>query len=135
MIKILPLEENKFNVEPYYRLVICLGYGEHCDDTFTRSHIEINDEKAIKYDSLSEEEMDEMDFFELDEISDCITVKDAEEIVRFINSLWKRKDKNGYNINHMVGLPTPVTSLRIMWVMPLFTVTLPEVLHHCPNLR
>lgn len=102
MIKILPLEENKFNVEPYYRLVICLGYGEHCDDTFTRSYIEINDEKAIKYDSLSEEEMDEMDFFELDEISDCITVKDAEEIVRFINSLWKRKDKNGYNIDHIV---------------------------------
>ena len=56
----------------------------------------------MKYESLSDEEMDEMDWADLNDISDCITMKKAEDIVKFINSLWERKDKNGYDINHIV---------------------------------
>lgn len=102
MIKILPLEENNENVKPYYRLVVTLGYGEHCDDTFTHSWMEIDDEKAIKYNSLSDEEIEDMDFMELQELSGYITQYEAESIVKFVNSLWERKDKDGYNVDHIV---------------------------------
>ncbi len=102
MIKILPIKKNNKTVEPYYRLEVTLGYGEHCDDTTTESWMEINDEKVDKYSSLSEEEMDEMDFCELRDLSDCISQKEAENIVNFFNSLWKRKNKDGYQVNHIV---------------------------------
>lgn len=102
MIKILPIKESNDIVEPYYRLIITLGYGEHCDDTFTHSWVEINDAKADKYASLSDEEIENMDLSELNDIENCITQKEAENIVKFFDSLWKRKDKNGYRVNHIV---------------------------------
>jgi len=101
MIKILPLEENEKTVEPYYRLKVILGYGEHCDDTFTEDWIEINDEKVDKYISLSDEEMDNMDWSELRDIENCITQKEAENIVKFFESLFKRKDKDGYRVDYI----------------------------------
>lgn len=102
MIKILPIKENNKTVEPYYRLKVTLGYGEHCDDTTSESWMEINDEKVEKYSSLSEEEMDEMDWLELRNLEDCITQKEAEKIVLFFDSLWKKKNKDGYQVNHII---------------------------------
>ena len=88
--------------EPHYRLVVTLGYGEHCDDTFTSSWVEIDDEKAILYESLSDEDIEKMDWLEVKKISDCITQKEAEDIVNFINSLWRRKDEDGFEVDHIV---------------------------------
>ena len=102
MIKILPLKKSNVKVEPFLRLIVVLGYGEHCDDTFTTSWIEIDDEKAIKYESLSDKDIEKIDWLEVRKISDCITQKEAEDIVNFINSLWRRKDKDGYVVEHIV---------------------------------
>ena len=102
MIKILPLKNNNDKVQPFYRLVIALGYGEHCDDTFTYSWVEIDDEKAIKYECLSDEEMEEMDWLEINEISNRITQKEAEQMVNFFNSLWNRKNEDGFEVDHIV---------------------------------
>lgn len=103
MIRILPLnEENKLTVRPYYRLVVTLGYGEHCNDTTTESWVEIDDAKAMKYAELTDEEADKMDWFELKSLADCISQKEAENIVLFFNSLWERKDKDGFEVDHII---------------------------------
>lgn len=103
MIRVLPLnEESKLTVRPYYRLVVTLGYGEHCNDTTTESWVEIDDAKAMKYASLTDEDMDKMDLFELRSLANCISQKEAENIVLFFNSLWERKDKDGYDVDHIV---------------------------------
>ena len=46
MIKILPLKENNEKYNPFFKLVVTLGYGEHCNDTTTEDWLEINDEKG-----------------------------------------------------------------------------------------
>lgn len=103
MIRILPLnEENKLTVRPYYRLVVTLGYGEHCNDTTTESWVEIDDAKAMKYAELTDEEADNMDLFELRSLANCISQKEAENIVLFFNSLWERKDKDGFEVDHII---------------------------------
>ena len=102
MIRVLPLnEKNKLTVRPYYRLVVTLGYGEHCDDTTTTSWIEIDDVKAMKYASLTDEDIDKMDWLELRSLVNCISQKEAENIVHFFNSLWERKDKDGFDVHHI----------------------------------
>lgn len=102
MIKILQSKEDSENIKPYYRLSITLGYGEHCDDAFTNSWIEINDEKAEKYARLSDEEMDNMSWQELSKIEKCITQEEAENVVKFFDSLWDRKNKEGFEVDHVV---------------------------------
>ena len=102
MIKILPREENNKKNRPFFRLVVTLGYGEHCTDTYTESCVEIDDKKAIKYESLSDKEAEKMDWEELNSISNCITQEEAEKIVKFFNSLWNRKDKEGFEASHVV---------------------------------
>jgi hypothetical protein len=103
MIRILPLnEENKLTVRPFYKLVVTLGYGEHCDDTTTESWVEIDDAKAMKYAELTDEEADNMDLFELRSLANCISQKEAENIVLFFNSLWERKDKDGFEVDHII---------------------------------
>jgi len=102
MIKILPIEENKETRPPFYRLVVTLGYGEHCYDTTTQSWVEIDDEKALKYAELTEEEMEKMSWSELNSLKQCMTQKEAERLVLFFNSLWERKDKDGYEVDHII---------------------------------
>ena len=102
MIKILPIEENKETRSPFYRLVVTLGYGEHCYDTTTQSWVEIDDEKALKYAELTEEEMEKMSWSELNSLKQCMTQKEAERLVLFFNSLWERKDKDGYEVDHII---------------------------------
>lgn len=85
MIKILPLNENR-NVEPYFYLDICLGYGEHCDDNFSHSIIYIDDKKANST-----------------ETSGYITAQEAETIVKFFaNILGTRENKSGSVVDHLV---------------------------------
>ena len=103
MIKILPLNEEKvLTVNPYYRLVVTLGYGEHCNDATTKSWVEIDDAKAMKCAELTDEEMEKMDWSELNSLENCISQKEAENIVLFFNSLWERKDKDGYEVDHII---------------------------------
>lgn len=102
MIKILPIKENNTKVDPFYRLVVRLGYGEHCTDTYTESWVEIDDAKAIKYESLSDEEAEKMDWEELHDIANCITQAEAEKLVNFFSSLWNRKDAEGFEVSHVV---------------------------------
>lgn len=85
-----------------YKLEITIGYGEHCDDMFTQSYMEIDDEKALKYRNLTDEESNEMGWTELSILSHCITKELAEKIVKFFNSLWNRETGKGYKVNHIV---------------------------------
>lgn len=103
MIRVLPLnEENKLTVRPYYRLVVTLGYGEHCYDTTTESWVEVDDAKAMRYAELTDEEMERMDWSELSSLEQCMSQKEAENLVLFFNSLWERKDKDGFDVDHII---------------------------------
>ena len=113
MIKVLPLEEKKeTKYEPQYRLYVTLGYGEHCCDTFTTSSVEINDEMFEKFNNMSEEELDELDFEELTS-SNYISSKDAEDLVKLFDSLENRKNKEGYEARHIVLNDGPS---RFWWI-------------------
>lgn len=76
-----------------YKLEVTIGYGEHCDDMFTQSYMEIDDEKALKYKNLTDEESNEMGWMESSILSHCITKELAEKIVKFFNSLWDRENQ------------------------------------------
>lgn len=103
MIRILPLnDEPKLTVRPYYKLVVTLGYGEHCNDTTTESWLEIDDAKAMKSESLTEKEMDDMSWMEIQDLAYCITQDEAEKIVKFFDELWERKNKDGYEVDHII---------------------------------
>ena len=102
MIKILPLENQEMETEPHFSLTVTLGYGEHCTDAYTESFLVIDDEKAIKYACLTEKDMDEMDWLEIRDLDGHITQFEAEKMVRFFDSLWKRKNKDGYEIRHII---------------------------------
>ena len=67
-------------VEPCFKLKVTLGYGEHCDDFYTDSYVVISDKEGENY----------------------ITQNEAEELVKFFDSLWKRKDKDGFEVDHIV---------------------------------
>lgn len=102
MIKILPLEEDTGISEPFYQLVVTIGYGEHCDDTYTQNCLEINDEKAVQYNNLTEEEIEEMDLLEFMDLTKYITTEDAERIVKLVKSILGRETSGGYVVNHIV---------------------------------
>lgn len=93
MLKVLPIKNIEHEKqEPYFLLTVTLGYGEHCNDTFTERSLEINDENVRKFNALSEEEMDKMDYFELKDIADCITEDEATKLVELFKSLEERND-------------------------------------------
>lgn len=99
MIKILPLNKQDNLYEPYFYLNIGIGYGEHCDDTYTEHKIIIDDYKATGK-HLDEEGYDEKGF---PDYETYITKKEAEEIFKFFNNILdKRKNKEGYTVSHLV---------------------------------
>ncbi len=78
MIKILPNPEKR-KITPYFELVATIGYGEHCDDTYTENTIEIDDEKAGSDDIF--------DDYGLLDTETYIKCSEAERIVKFIKSV------------------------------------------------
>lgn len=102
MLKVIKNKKDKTKIKPYFALRVGIGYGEHCDDTFTYRQLEIDDVKANKYKSLTEKDMDKMSWMEIQDISYCITEKDAEKLVKLFDSLWERKDEDGYEVTHVV---------------------------------
>lgn len=99
MIKILPLENKKCDVEPYFFMSIGIGYGEHCNDTTTESRIYIDDYKATGK-HLDAEGYDENGF---PDYTTYMTTKEAEETYKFFNEILdKRKDNDGYIVDHLV---------------------------------
>ena len=102
MIKILPIKENNVTIKPFYRLVVTLGYGEHCSDTYTESSLKIDDDKAMKYALLSDEDCEKMDLMEITELSQYIMQSDAEKLVKLFNSLVERKDIDGYQVDNII---------------------------------
>lgn len=102
MLKVIKNNKEKTKIEPFFTLEVTLGYGEHCNDTFTHNHLVINDEKASKYDSLTDEDMDNMDIFEIMDLSKSITQNEAEKIVKFFDSIWERKDEDGFNVTNVI---------------------------------
>lgn len=76
MFKILPLKKSDEKFEPRFVLCISIGYGEHCNDTYTTNYRTIDDEKAKKaFDSWN-----------------YITEKEAEELVKLIERALKDVD-------------------------------------------
>ena len=90
MIKILPLNKNNFNPKNKYFLVVSIGYGEHCDDTYTKNTIEINDKQALnrKYDENGFP-IDDEGFVDW---GHYITVKEAEHLVKFFKNILEKMD-------------------------------------------
>jgi len=90
MIKILPLNKNNFNPKNKYFLEVSIGYGEHCDDTYTENIIEINDNQVLnkKYDEdgfpIDDEGFVDWNYY--------ITVKEAEYLVKFFKKILEKMD-------------------------------------------
>lgn len=78
MIKILP-NPDKRKITPYFELVVTIGYGEHCDDTFTENAIEIDDKKADSDELYTEDGFPDFNPY--------IKGSEAEEIVKFFKSV------------------------------------------------
>jgi hypothetical protein len=76
MLKILPIKKAAEKIEPRFDLIVTIGYGEHCCDTFTKNSKTIDDKKAKKaFDSWN-----------------YITEKEAEECVKLIERALKDVD-------------------------------------------
>ena len=77
MIRIIPNKNEPNKIEPFYQLSVTLGYGEHCDDTYTKNTLEIvESKKGMSY----------MDSWR------CITRKEAEKVYTFFNDILNRKE-------------------------------------------
>lgn len=74
MIKILPIKKENIRYEPRFVLEVTIGYGEHCDDTFTKRHLIIVESMKGHPDSWN-----------------YIKRKDAEKIYRFFKKILERE--------------------------------------------
>lgn len=99
MIKILPIEDEK--TDPRFMLEVTIGYGEHCDDTTTVNSMVIDDVMAGKWKQWGESDDDD-DFDTFFSIHDAVTQEDAEFIVRLFEMIFSRKDKDGYDVDHII---------------------------------
>lgn len=75
MIKIIPNKNEQTKIDPFYQLSVTLGYGEHCDDTYTKSTLNIVDSTKGIFDSWN-----------------YITTKEAERIYKFFNEILNREE-------------------------------------------
>lgn len=98
MIKILPIKKDPdYFPRNKYFLEVTLGYGEHADDTYSSSTLEINDDQVLnrKYDDEGFP-IDDEGFVDW---SHYISVKEAEDLVKFFNKIFKKMNK--YNEDHI----------------------------------
>lgn len=91
MIKIIPNKPGPIKFKPRYVLSVTLGYGEHCDDTYTKNTLEIvESKKGMSY---------------LDSWS-YITRKEAEKVYTFFKNILDRKEcdhivlNDAWELNH-----------------------------------
>lgn len=85
MIKILSKVENNYPKNRMF-LVVTLGYGEHCDDTYTHESIEIDDIKAL------DENLNRYS-------TNYITSDEAEKMHNFLNRIVEKSGDEHITLN------------------------------------
>ena len=102
MIKVLPINKNvNNNPRDTYFFEVSLGYGEHCDDTFTDSRVIINDEKALhpKYENDDPENGFQIDDAGFPDFNTYITSEEAEKMYLLFTRIVKKSDDEHITLN------------------------------------
>ena len=104
MIKVLPLKKSTNNPTDTYFFEVHLGYGEHCDDTYTESRVVINDDKALhpKYEDDDPENgmpIDENGFYDF---QTYITIEEAEKMYKLFNRIVEKSGDYHITLNNRV---------------------------------
>lgn len=82
MIKVLPIENKVTKCKPRFVLCVTLGYGEHCDDTYTYKNLQIVDSKKGLLDTWN-----------------YITTKEAEKLFKFFRDILNREECDHITLN------------------------------------
>ena len=101
MIKVLPINKTVTGFHDVYVLKVTLGYGEHCDDTYTSETVIINDDKALhpKYEDDDPENGFPIDEKGFPDFRTYVSVEEAEKMCVLLNRLVKKSGDEHITLN------------------------------------